>query len=180
MDTEHNQKLLILIKEAQNGSKEAFKGIFEHLSNKLFAYALTRTAGREDAMDIVQETFIELWEALKKFNYRSDEEFYGFVFIITKRKLYRYYRQKPKTVYLDDNLIEESYEMEPNDYRYMVKHINSLTSNYQDLLKLRYWSGMTFGEIASALDITETTAKVWHHRAIKKLQVSMEKYDNAV
>lgn len=172
------RELQILVKEAQNGDKGAFKGIFDHLNNRLFTYALSRTSNREDALDIVQETFIELWSSLKKFKYKSEEAFYGFVFILAKRKLYRYYKSKDMVISLTENNINESYEMKVEDYRYLLKHINTLRSDHQDLLKLRYWSGMTFGEIASTLNIKEVTAKVWHHRAIKKLQILLEDYDN--
>ncbi len=172
------QELQILVKEVQNGDKRAFREIFDHLNNRLFTYVLSRTSNREDALDIVQETFIELWSSLKKFKYKSEEAFYGFVFILAKRKLYRYYKSKDKVISLDENDINASYEIDIKDYRYLLKNIDTLKSGYQDLLKLRYWSGMTFGEIALTLNIKETTAKVWHHRAIKKLQILLENYEN--
>jgi len=178
MDQQSNQELWKLIKEVQNGNKEAFREIFERLSNKFFAYTFSRTSNRDDALDIVQETFIDLWEALKKFQYRSDESFYGFIFTITKRKLSRYYKSKNKVVLLNEKSINENYEMRQEDHRHLLKHINMLTSKYQDILKLRYWSDMTFGEISSVLNIKETTAKVWHHRALKQLKINLDKNDN--
>ena len=90
------QELALLVTKAQNGNKEAFKGIFECLNNRLFTYALLRTSNREDALDIVQETFIELWNTLNKFEYRTEEEFNGFVFTLAKRKLYKYYKSKER------------------------------------------------------------------------------------
>lgn len=163
------QEIALLVSEARNGNKEAFKGIFESLNNRLFTYAFLRTSNREDALDIVQETFIELWNALNKFEYRTEEEFNGFVFTLAKRKLYKYYKSKEKKVQLNEGA-NGSYEIKTEDYRYLLKNVNTLSSDYQELLKLRYWSGMTFGEIASVLNIKETTAKVWHHRAIQKLR----------
>lgn len=176
------QELALLVTKAQNGNKEAFKGIFECLNNRLFTYALLRTSNREDALDIVQETFIELWNTLNKFEYRTEEEFNGFVFTLAKRKLYKYYKSKEKSVQLNEgaNGSYGSYEMKTENYRYLLKNVNTLSSENQKLLKLRYWSGMTFGEIASALNIKETTAKVRHHRAIQQLKTLLENYDNAI
>lgn len=174
MDQPSSQELWKLIKEAQNGSEEAFQEIFERLSNKFFAYAFSRTSNRDDALDIVQETFIELWQALNRFQYRSNESFYGFVFTITKRKLSRYYKSK-RVIPLDQINPGKSYEMRQEDYRYLLKQMNGLTANYQDVLTLRYWSDMTFGEIAAALNIKETTAKVWHYRALKQLKINLDK-----
>ena len=67
--------------------------------------------------------------------------------------------------------------MEHEDYRYLMEHINKLPMKYRDVLKLRYWSDMKFGEIASVLKAKETTVKVWHHRAIKELQIVIKKYE---
>ena len=173
------QELALLVTKAQNGDKEAFKGIFERLNNRLFAYVLLRTSNREDALDIVQETFIELWNALSKFKYRTEEEFNGFVFTLAKRKLYKHYKTKEKSVQLNEGA-NGSYEMKTEDYRYLLKNINTLSSEHQELLKLRYWSGMTFREIASVLNVKETTAKVRHHRAIQQLKILLENYDNAI
>lgn len=171
----------ILIEEAGNGSEEAFREIFEHLNNRLFLYCLSHTKDRDDALDILQETFVEIWVGLPKFSYRSDEAFYGFTFTILKRKLIRYYKKsKRDAMSIEENDTDSSYEMEKEDYRYLLKHIRLLGEKYQDLLRLRYWSGMTFGEISSVLGITESAAKVRHHRALQKLRVNLHEHGNTI
>lgn len=161
-----------LIKDAKNGDKEAFRRIFEQLSDQFFAYALSRTSNREAALDITQETFIELWKSLKKFEYRSPESFFGFVFSIAKRKIFKYYKSKRNVLPLTES---ETYENEYENHAHLLKQLNLLKEKYQDVLKLRYWSDMAFAEIASALNIKENTAKVWHHRALEKLKINMDK-----
>ncbi|MCH7529608.1 sigma-70 family RNA polymerase sigma factor [Patescibacteria group bacterium] len=174
-------QLHILIEEARNGSEKAFREIFEHLNDRLFLYCLSHTKGRDDALDILQDTFVELWIGLQKFSYKSDEAFYGFIFTILKRKLIRYYKKsKRKTVSLEENGLDPSYEMEKEDHRYLLRHISALGEKYQDLLRLRYWSGMTFGEISSVLGITESAAKVRHHRALQKLRVNLHEHGNTI
>lgn len=169
-----------LVKLAKNGDKDSFRQIFERFNGAVFAFVALRTSSRDDALDIVQETFIEFWDNLKKFKYKTDEELGGFIFIIVRRKLYKYYRSQNKTVPLDENTTEETYEVEHNDYRYLFKHVGSLTPDYQDVLKLRYWSEMSFSEIASTLGIKETTAKVRHFRAIQRLKTLLEKNGNTI
>lgn len=176
MDPLENIQLEKLIKEAQGGNKDAFRVIFERLSNKLFLYAASRTPSRDNALDIVQETFIELWKSLKKFKYLSVESFHGFIFAIMKRKLFKYYRNKDATIALEKKTaVNCSVEVKYEDYRHLFKYINSLEEHYQDVLRLRYWSDMAFGEIALALNIQENTARVWHHRALQKLKVNLLK-----
>lgn len=184
MNIEKSMKseLNILVSDAKNGSHDAFRLIFEALNDRLFAYAASRTSSREDAADITADTFIDLWRALKNFEYRSEEEFMGFVFKIVKRKLAALYRTKSPTISLEleEGAIPASYEMEIKDYRPVLAHIKELAVNYQELIRLRYWSDLTFREIASLLGTNEATAKVWHHRAIKKLQTNMVNYENII
>lgn len=165
-----NRSIESLIKDAKGGDHKAFKHLFDGLSDRLFAYAISHVKNREDAMDLVQDTFIDLWNGLPKFKYKNDESFYGFVFLILKRKMYRHYHKKPNTVELDENFIADNYEIEIEDYRFLEKVIDKLPEKYQELLKLRYWSQFSFKEIAVVMDVKEGTAKVWHHRAVKSLQ----------
>lgn len=166
-----------LITRSQEGDTEAFRSIFDMLNERLFAYATSRSHSRDDALDITQETFIELWNSLEKFEYSTDEELYGFVFIILKRRTYHYYKAKKETLPINDETIHENYELEYEDHRHMMRAIESLADKYKDLLKLRYWSDMTFREIALVLNTNEATAKVWHHRALQKLKIHLAHYD---
>jgi RNA polymerase sigma-70 factor (ECF subfamily) len=174
--------LKVLVEDAKNGDKEAFREIFELASDRIFAYAYSRTGNRDDALDITQETFIDLWDGLKKLEFRSEEAFYGLVFLIAKRKIYRIYKahKTNKTVSIEESkeaALKEGSKVEIDSGGYLDKYIAMLTEKYRNVLKLRYFSGMTFGEIANNLDIKNTTAKVWHHRAIKKLKVLLQKHD---
>ena len=144
------------------------------LSDRLFSYAIAHTRDRNDALDLVQDTFIDLWNALGKFKYKNDESFYGFVFLVLKRKLYRHYKKQPRTVELEEKHISENYAIEVEDYRYLEKVMATLSKNYQELLRLRYWSGFSFKEIAAVMDVKEGTAKVWHHRALNALNVRLD------
>jgi RNA polymerase sigma-70 factor (ECF subfamily) len=162
------------VAEAKAGNADAFRELYDFLSDQLFSYALSHTKGRDEAMDVVQDAFIELWKALKKFEYKSRGQFFGFVYIILKRRIYKYYKQNLSAQKLDATLIAESYEMEVEDYRYLEKKMLTLPGKYQELLRLRYWSELSFKEIAECLKINEGTAKVWHHRAIKALGGKLE------
>ncbi len=164
-----NKSVEELIRESKAGNETSFHALFDLLSDRLFSYALAHTRNRDDALDLVQDTFIDLWNSLRKFTYRNDESFYGFVFLVLKRKLYRHYKKQPRTVELDEKYIADNYVLEVEDYRYLEKMMGTLPKNYQELLRLRYWSAFSFKEIAAVMDVKEGTAKVWHHRALRAL-----------
>lgn len=175
MEQNTNSELQILIEKARNGNQDAFKKVFNLTSNRLFAYALSHTSNREDSQDIVQDTFISIWNSLTKFKYKSDEQYYGFIFVILKRKLYKHHKTKRMLLRLDENYTKSSYQLKVNNGKHLFKEMGLLAKNSQEILKLRYVSQMSFSEIANELDIKETTAKTRHHRAIKKLKILLIK-----
>jgi RNA polymerase sigma-70 factor (ECF subfamily) len=173
------------IELAANGDKSSFRKIFEHLNERLFSYAFSHLHDREAALDVVQETFVDLWQQLPKFQYRSDEEFLGFVFLVLKRKIARQYNKKKHSTYSLDEYIEtvgETKEMsheEPQfDHRRLLLHVEQLSEGSKEVLMLRYWSELSFKEIGEVLGIQESAAKVRHHRALEVLRTYSEEYEH--
>jgi RNA polymerase sigma-70 factor (ECF subfamily) len=65
-----------------------------------------------------------------------------------------------------------------DDIRVLLQHIHTMSEKYRTVIELRYWSGLTFGEIGKLIGEKETTVKVRHHRALKQLEIMLQKYDN--
>lgn len=169
----------LVILSAQ-GDESAFHTLYERLNNTLFKYIVSRTRNRDDATDLLQDVFIDLWRGLQKFSYRSEGQFYGFVFTITKRKLSKHYKTNRKTQEIDENTPGQSYEMDiekKDDLRVMTKAVSKLKEKNRIVIELRYWSGLTFSEIGTILNCKETTVKVRHHRALKTLEEIMKEYE---
>jgi len=174
VNTEGETNLRDLVLEARNGDTNAFRVIFDQFVDRLYGYSFSRTQTRADALDVVQETFVDLWSALPGFEFRSDEEFSGFIFKILKRKISKLHRARRADVSLDDLGSDIKVEVEIEDYRFIMDGLDSLSPKYREVVKLRYWSGMTFSEIASILNSNEGAIKVRHHRAIEKLKKKIE------
>ncbi len=171
------ENLVIL---SAKGDKTAFHALYERLNNTLFKYIMSRTKNRDDTAALLQAVFIDLWRGLQKFSYRSEGQFYGFVFKITKRKLSKYYKTNRITLELDENTPGQNYEMDvekTDDIRVMTEAVSKLREKNRIVIELRYWSGLTFGEIGTILNCKETTVKVRHHRALKTLEEIMKEYE---
>ncbi|MCK5095744.1 MAG: sigma-70 family RNA polymerase sigma factor [Candidatus Pacebacteria bacterium] len=169
-----------LVISSVKGDERAFRFLYERLNDPLFKYILSRTKDRDDATDILQDVFVDLWRALDTFTYTSDGQFYGFVFTITKRKLGKHYKNKKVFREIDENLLENSYKMDvefADDARILMKAIEELKEKYRTVIKLRYWSGLTFPEMGKLLGDKETTVKVRHHRALKLLEDILKTYE---
>lgn len=170
------------IKNAAQGDHEAFRAIFDAGNDKLFHYLLGQLHDRDAALDMLQETFIDIWRALPKFRYHSDAEFWGFVFTIARRKVFAYRKHSGRSIAVENNtleiLSEESagaHEHYPEDHSPLINALAKLSDASREILKLRYWSELSFKEIAITIATNENAAKVRHHRAIKELQIYLPK-----
>jgi RNA polymerase sigma-70 factor (ECF subfamily) len=170
------------IKKAAQGDREAFRDIFDAGNDKLFHYLLGQLHDRDGALDMLQETFIDIWRALPKFRYRSDEEFWGFVFTIARRKVFAYRKHASRSITVENSELEILHEKEaatgeyyPPDHSLLINALAKLSETSREILKLRYWSELSFKEIAITIETNENAAKVRHHRAIKELQIYLPK-----
>ena len=166
-----------LILSSAKGDNSAFHQLYEHLSDQLFRFILARCQSRQDALDLLQDIFIDLWKAMSRFKYSSDQEFYGFVYRIARRKLAKYYKSNPKIVEFNEEYIKENFEINHQDDWLITKVLPRIKTKYRQVLELRYWSDFSFAQIAKALDLKESTVKVQHHRALKQLNNIMKDYE---
>ncbi|OGY45168.1 MAG: hypothetical protein A3A24_03305 [Candidatus Buchananbacteria bacterium RIFCSPLOWO2_01_FULL_46_12] len=174
MVPEPNPELENQIKACLNGEPDSFRYVFDAVKERIFQYTVSRTNNREDALDITQEIFIEIWKALPKFQYRSLGQFYGFIFLISRRRLIKYYRRHKHDIALRPNQknmeTQTQYQSNFNQYHDVVTGIKRLREPYQEVLRLHYWSGLTYEEIGVIIGVRESTVKVWHYRAVQKLK----------
>jgi RNA polymerase sigma-70 factor (ECF subfamily) len=160
-----------LIRGAQKGSSEDFQSIYNRYVDRLFAYVCSHVTERVSAKDILQETFIDVWRALPRFTYRSEEEFLGFLFVIVKRKLAAHYKNEARYARVLSPLeVEPSAEDEHEYYHHLLSAVTNLTQQYQEVVRLRYWGDLSFSEIGKTLGIGEGAARIMHHRALQKLK----------
>lgn len=107
-----DEKKLIL--ELKNGSEVAFEELYDRYWMKVYHFASLYIMNKEEVKDIVQEVFMKLWDS-KQF-LREDENFKGFLFIITRNHIFN--KSKAKHFNYDfyqltiDNALEYSYHIE--------------------------------------------------------------------
>lgn len=149
----------------------SFKLLYERTVNKIFRYFMARTGNRDESLDLTQDVFLGLYKGLAHFKYKSDEHFYGYLFTIARRTHIRSWTNSPKTVpLLEEHDIIAVPQEEKEDYRKLLAEVEKLKEKQKMVIKLRYFSDLSFKEVASFLSITENYAKVIHDRALKSLQ----------
>ncbi len=170
------EDIRICITESAEGNTESFRRLYEHLIDRVFAYLYSRSGTKEQATDLTQEVFIELWQALPRFIYHTNEQFYAFVFIIARRKLIKLYGRRGKeTLFIEDEntIVDTNKKDGSEDSDALTRALDLLDPEAREIVVLHHWSRYTFKEIGTFIDKTETAVRVQHHRALKILQAHL-------
>lgn len=146
------------------------KFLYKKEFNSMYDYALRHTGDRELAFDVVQDTFV--W-AIKKENDLTKSKYpKGWLFNTLKNVIGNNYQKKQRytTVELNENTAF-TYDRPCPVYE-LLPH--NLDNSNKKLLILRYEKCYSYCDLSNVLNITETTCRKRHSRALnlcrKKLQ----------
>jgi len=164
-----------LVAQAREGVPEAFNELAERYQRNIFRLAQNITQNREDAEDVLQETFLKAYEHLPEFH--GDSKFYTWIVRIAVNEALMKLRKRKwdKTVWLDepvntgeDTVAREIAVWEDNpEERYskdelhdiLDKAVNGLAAPYRTVFVLRDMEGLSTEETAQALDLTVPAVK---------------------
>jgi RNA polymerase sigma-70 factor (ECF subfamily) len=165
--------LRTLLAEDRRLTAVGFQQLYALVQPKVFAFVQYRTTTREQAIDLTQDILLELYQALTLFVYRSDAEFYGFLFTITRRALARHYAHKHTKAALQQSDIEIDETVSASDVSELElsvrQALEQLAEDERDIIVLHHWSRYTFAEIGVMVNMTEGAVRTRHHRARAKL-----------
>ena len=164
-----------LVTQARQGDSEAFNGLAERYQRNIFRLAQNITQNREDAEDVLQETFLKAYEHLPEFH--GDSKFYTWIVRIAVNEALMKLRKRKwdKTVWLDepintgeDSVAREIAVWEDNpEQRYskeelhdiLDKAVNGLAPPYRTVFVLRDMEGLSTEETAEALELSVPAVK---------------------
>lgn len=159
--------------------KKQFESLYEEQSDAIYRLCLYKTSNKQQAQDLVQESFIRLWNSISEG--KQIDNLKAFLYQIARNLITDYYRKK-KAVSLD-SLQEQGFEpgnMEheqienQSEISIMVKVIEQLDEKYRDVVYLKLVEEMDITEIAKTLKITNNNATVRFHRGMKYLKLLVE------
>lgn len=167
-----------LVAAARDGDESAFSELVARYQHEVFTLALRLTSDRELAADVAQEALVRAWRALPGF--RGDARFSTWLHRITvntawsQRARARRHRHEPIDeirVDLRDRATTPEQWGEAADLRpRLLAALRDLPMGTRTVVVLKDVRGWSHAEIAEALDITVTAAKVRLHRGRRRLR----------
>lgn len=170
----------------ESEAEKAFLEAFEAHADALFRHAFFRVSDREKAHDLTQDTFLKAWDYMV--NGGTIKQHKSFLYRILHNLIIDEYRKKSSRS-LDELLEDEktagAVELrlsegslreteETIDQRVLIEkirsHIPELPEQYRIALTLRFVDGLSTGEIAETVGVSENVISVRIHRGIVKLR----------
>jgi RNA polymerase sigma-70 factor, ECF subfamily len=159
---------------------------------RLYAFALRQTGGRQDAEDIVQEAFIRAYHALKTYPPERIRlmKLLPWLYKITLHIFYRQSSNASHLQYIPLDLSEESTQCEieddadkqpesilegKEDRRILAAMISTLPEHYRVAVNCYYFAELSYSEIAELLQLPIGTVKSNVHRGTQLLRKTAEK-----
>ena len=160
------------IKRCQQGDREAFRHLVEHYQKRAVAHAVTILFAREDAEDAVQEAFIDAFKAIGTFD--TSRTFYQWFYVLLRNRCYKTTAKRRPTENLDDVQLLAPQSGTVDDTRLALeKALRSLTREEREIVLLKYFSGLSYDELAAHLRIPRGTVMSRLFYARRKLQVEL-------
>jgi RNA polymerase sigma-70 factor (ECF subfamily) len=164
-----------LIQQILQGDSESYGLLIDRYKNGLYYHCYSIVRNEDTAEDIAQETFIQAYTSLKKYN--SKYRFSTWLYKIATNKSIDYLRKKSPELLQDEDLKKlKSHHLLPHEqaeHAELHAAVDSLPANYRSVLSLYYWQGQDYKEIAEIMEVPVGSVKGWMSRAKEILRKEM-------
>jgi RNA polymerase sigma factor (sigma-70 family) len=155
-----------------------FRAVYETNYHHVLGYVLRRTASREDAEDVVAETFLTAWRRLEQVPAGSEAR--PWLYGVARNVLANQRRGERRRGRLTGLLHAESVlpSLHPADADSEIARtaaaLARLGADDRELLTLAAWEGLDPGEIAIVLGCSRNAARIRLHRVRRRLARELE------
>jgi RNA polymerase sigma-70 factor, ECF subfamily len=177
-----------LVLDARRGDASAFEALVRRHQSALFNFCLRMLTQPEDAADVAQETFVQLYSHLQRLD--GSEPLAPWLFRVARNRCIDVIRRR-RTVPLtspdfdisagdlpaegavdpaDDDPLPDELVERADLQRVLSAAIAALPPLYAEVVALRYAADRSFAEIADILECDEGAARVRFHRAKGQLR----------
>jgi RNA polymerase sigma-70 factor, ECF subfamily len=178
-----------LVQRTREGDRDAFRTLVERYQGKVATLALGILRSRDDALDVVQETFTKAYQSLDRF--KGESSFYTWVYRIAVNLCIDHQRHDAKlpqvpleTGERGDTIIrpaadglrgDEPFERarDTEIARRLREAISELTPEHRAVILLREVEGLSYEEISRVLQCPKGTVMSRLHYARRQLQTRL-------
>jgi RNA polymerase sigma-70 factor (ECF subfamily) len=169
----------------KKGDREAFMTVTRHYQRKVFLLAYSYLHNREDALDVVQETFLRLHQ--KAHLFRKERNFQNWLLQMAKNiciDTYRKHHSKDKEFRSQKSIDEVNpaashggHDDPSSDLKEIFSRcLEKLSEKQRMIFVMKHYNHLHYSEIAQILNIALGTVKSLHFKAVRNLRTLMSPY----
>jgi RNA polymerase sigma-70 factor (ECF subfamily) len=161
-----------------------FSRLYREQGQAILAYTLRRVDGRENAADVVAETFLIAWRRLAEVPAGAEARLW--LYAVARRTIANLHRSERRRTRLGGRLAESlrtelaTQPAPSGEAAEVLRAMAGLSGEDRELLLLVSWEGLSPSEAAKGLGVSSLAARSRLHRARRRLRALMESNDPAV
>ncbi len=165
------------------GNEEAFERLYHFYSKRLLGYLVRLVKSENFASELLQETFIKIWNNRQNIN--PDQSFRSYLFRIAENLVFDFFRKAAQDKKLQAALInsatnkyshvEEIFCRKEND-QLLRDAINALPSKRRRIFQLVKMEERSYNEVSILLNISASTINDHVVKATKAIRDNLEHY----
>jgi len=164
--------------------QQAFRTLYQHSSAKLFAVAVRITRRRDWAEEVLQESFINIWNHCAKYSAAKSAPMTWMTAIVRNRALDLL--RRPREVEIDEgheDMMASIPDESPGPEELLKQSIEAgalaecmkqLTGEQQKSIARAFFSGLSHGELARRMQKLLGTVKTWIRRGLERLRTCLD------
>lgn len=172
-----DSELYYMLKGSKLDSKKAFEELYRRYSTNIYTYCRKILNNDPMAEDVFQETFTRFYESAKKDREMTNVS--GYLL-----KIARNLCLNEKSKKYNDKVSLDDLQLPQYDTTYGDKQLNELLQialdaipkKYREVIVLREFMGMSYKDIAEALDTTMPVVRIRIYRAKGKIRELLAPY----
>jgi len=167
-----------LVQQAIKRDETAFTTLYRGCVERVYRHIYYKVSDPADAQDITQEAFIKAWNSIETYK-NTGTPFIAWVITIANNLIIDHYRKDKRTIptvelhEVDpiDELSDPAKETEVKlENAFIKKTVLKLKGDKQKVILMHFIDGMTYEEIAKALNKSEGSIRVIQYRALGDLR----------
>jgi RNA polymerase sigma-70 factor, ECF subfamily len=175
------EKEILLMEEISNKNEKALGKLYDLYSGILFTQLIRIIKIREEAEDLLQLIFLQIWDKAQLYD-RSKGTVFSWLIRISRNKAIDFIRTKNKSSMIDfENLFNKEVSgLSANDFpldaiisaeesKKMKESLDIIPREQKEVIVMSYFEGLSHLEISRDLNIPLGTVKTRLSQGIKKL-----------
>lgn len=155
----------LLTRVARDRDRTAFAAVYDRLSPRVYGFLLKLLGNRTDADDVLQETFLQVWNQAERFD-PTRANVNGWMLMIARSRAADRLRKRSASKRAAESVSEPAVSSDPGEKLeaadtagQVLAALSRIPPEQGDLIRLAFYDGLTHEQIARKLGLPLGTVK---------------------